>query len=345
MKNSPLKIGIIGLGVGMRHAKACSTLSDVKLVALSDQNQDRLSAAASELGVSKTYVDGKKLIEEADVDALIIALPNHLHAPFSIHALHCGKHVLVEKPIASTIESAQAMIQASRETGRILMVGYNQRFEPLHVAAHQYIQQSHLGDIYYAKTSWLRRNGIPWWYEAGSKGSLSTDIAGGGPLMDLGIHRLDLALHLMGFPKVQSVDGTTFSSLGILQGRQQAINFALEDAGVAIIRFKDNRALFLEAAWTIHCKESNEIQTILYGSKGGMCLGNQVEVYSNEDHIQTDTLLIPKQSPESGGVTGHFCRVVQGKEQPLITMDQALTGLTIIKAIYQSARTGKPVFF
>lgn len=340
-----LNVGVVGLGMGRHHATVCASLPGVHLKAISDASPERLAAVARELNVQETCQDGHALIERGGLDAVVIAVPNHLHADFSIHALRNGLHVLVEKPIASNVPDAERMLRASREADRVLMVGFNQRFTPLHQAAWRYLRQGSLGTIYYAKTSWLRRRGVPWWYEAGGRGALSTDIAGGGPLIDLGVHRLDLALFLMGFPDVARVDGTTFRGIGRKEGRKRGIDFALEDAGVALVRFRDNRALLLEASWSLHCKEPDRQETILYGENGGMRLSSEVEVYSESDGIQVNSQLLGDDSTVEGGVTGHFCRVVQKREEPLITPDQAITGLRIITAVYESARTGETVSF
>lgn len=340
-----LKVGVVGLGMGRQHARACAALPGVHLKAISDASPERLAEVARELNVEETYQDGYALIERGGLDAVVIAVPNHLHADFSIRALRNGLHVLVEKPIASTVPDAEDMLQASREVGRVLMVGFNQRFQPPHQAAWRYVRQGDLGKIYYAKTNWLRRRGVPWWYEAGGRGALSTEIAGGGPLIDLGVHRLDLALFLMGFPEVASVDGTTFRGIGQKEGRKRGIEFALEDAGVALIRFRDNRALLLEASWSMYCKEPDTQETILYGENGGMRLSDAVEVYSESDGIQINSQLLSDDKTHEGGVTGHFCRVVQGREEPIITAEQAIMGLRIIKAIYESAKTGETVSF
>ncbi len=345
MKDNRLKIGIVGLGMGKSHAVTCAQLQDVNLKAISDLNLDRLETTASELNVPEKYQDGFELIDNADLDAVVIALPNHLHAKFSIKAMQSGKHVLVEKPIAVDVNEAKDMIRVSKETGKLLMVGFSQRFFPPHLAAWHYIKQGNIGKIHYAKTSWLRRKGIPWWFEACGKGSLTTNIAGGGPLIDIGVHRLDLALFMMGFPEVVSVNGTTFCELGKEQGKKIGIDYALEDAGVALIRFRDNRALFLESSWTMHCKDNEKQETFLYGDKGGMHLANEVEVYSERDGIQTETRLLNYENAPAGGVTEHFCRVVQQKEESIITGDQALSSLRILKAIYESAETGKTIYF
>jgi predicted dehydrogenase len=345
VKQSALNIGVIGLGMGMSHAITCSTLPGVKLKALSDANPKRLTKSAKKLGVDETYSDGLAMIQQADLDAVVVALPNHMHADVSIAALKQGLHVLVEKPIATDVPSAEAMIHTAREADRVLMVGFNQRFEPMHHTAWRYINQGHLGNIYYAKTNWLRRRDVPWWFEDGGKGALSTHIAGGGPLIDLGVHKLDLVLFLLGFPKVASVDGTTFRGIGKAEGRKRGIDFVLEDAATALIRFEHNRALLLEASWCMHRKQVDTQETTLFGDTGGMHIDTEVEVFSEADGIQLNTQLLPEDNTADGGITGHFCRVASGKEPPIVTPDQALTGLRIITAIYESARTGKTAYF
>ncbi|NRA37506.1 MAG: Gfo/Idh/MocA family oxidoreductase [Planctomycetes bacterium] len=340
-----LKLGIIGLGMGLYHARQCAGLNDVRLLAISDMSEQRLQQTAEELNVEETYSDGYELIEKSDIDAVIIALPNHLHADFSIRAMKKGLHVLVEKPIASTIEEAEAMLAVSKECDKLLMVGYSHRFNPMYRCAHQYIKQGNLGNIYYAKANWLRRSGVPWWYEDGGKGALSSDRAGGGALIDIGIHMLDLAMFFMDFPQVESVDGTCFRGLSVEEGKKRGIDFVLEDAGVALIRMQDNRVLSLEASWAMHRKEADSREMIFYGEQGGMKIADEVEVYHSENGVESNTQLSFGDNYNEESITAHFCRVLQGQEEAIVTAEQGLYGLRILKAIYESAETGKAISF
>src|SRR6185295_5085503 len=197
-------------------------------------------------------------------------LPNALHAPVSVAALHAGKHVLVEKPLARTPAEASAMIDAARKSGRILMVSFDKRYRGDVQWIKRYIDSGAIGKIYYAKAHWMRRSGIPRlgsWF-------VSKEQAGGGPLIDLGVHVLDIAMYLMGEPRARAISANTYGEFGRCglkgwPGREQFSNehmaYEVEDLGTAFIRVEgdgsltDTRAtLLLEASWATHSSAGDD---------------------------------------------------------------------------------------
>src|SRR4051794_8316733 len=206
----PLRVGVIGAGVGTAHILGYNQLPGVEVRALADLNDERLQQVAAKYGVPETYHAYEELLAQPEIDAVSICLPNVLHAPVTIAALRAGKHVLVEKPLARTVAEGQAMLTTAQETGRILMVAFNQRYRSDMQWLKQYVDTGALGRIYYAKAHWMRRSGIPRlgsWF-------VSQAQAGGGPLIDLGVHVLDMALYLMGEPQPESVSASAYAEFG-----------------------------------------------------------------------------------------------------------------------------------
>lgn len=184
-----LKVGVIGGGsISEFHIKPYLANDQVQLIALCDRNEVRLAKMGEEYGVTNLYTAYKDLLANPDVDAVSICTWNNTHAEIAIQALNAGKHVLLEKPLSMTVEEALAVEQAVQRSGKLLQVGYVRRHASnIHVLK-KFIDAGDLGEIYYAKASCLRRLGNP--------GGWFSDIAksGGGPLMDLGVHMIDISL-------------------------------------------------------------------------------------------------------------------------------------------------------
>jgi predicted dehydrogenase len=258
----------------------------------------------------------------------------------TIQALEAGKHVLVEKPMACNVAQAQEMIAARDRTDKTLMVGMNQRFTPQHYAAKRLIEQGELGDLYYGRTRWLRQvGGTGLWNRGGW--FLDPQQSGGGPMLDLGIHRLDLALHMLGFPEVESVYGQSFYGLGRTDGLEMGCNYAIEDAAAGLVRFADGGALFIEASYYLNHHEERAMDTQLYGTKGGIILGETIRPYRLEDKV-VDVEIEPDETAPRSCVE-HFARVLRGEEELVPTAEQGLIGLAIVQGLYRSAETGAAV--
>src|SRR5579859_1398671 len=240
MSAERLRVGVIGAGVGAFHLAAYTQLPQVEIVALAGLDDERVRRVATQYLVPATFRDYQDLLAAPGIDAVSICLPNALHAPVSIEALQAGKHVLVEKPLARTTVEGQSMVQAAAESQRILMVAFNQRYRGDAQWLKRYIDTGALGTIYYAKAHWMRRTGIP---QLGSW-FVSKELAGGGPLVDLGVHVLDMALYMLGEPVPLSVTASTYAAFGPrnLKGRSssQTSNdqrpYEVEDLATAFIR-------------------------------------------------------------------------------------------------------------
>ncbi|MFP5282449.1 MAG: Gfo/Idh/MocA family protein, partial [Actinomycetes bacterium] len=271
-----LRAGVIGLGwAGRQHMAAYAEAADVDLVALAGMEADQLAALAEQYGVEHRFDDWRDLVASGEVDMVSIATPTTLHAPIAVAALNAGLHVLSEKPIAENAEVAATMVAAAEANDRVLDVSFNHRRRGDVQALKQIIDAGLLGRIYYAKAGWLRREGIPglgsWFTRAAT--------AGGGPLMDIGVHMLDMALHLLGEPEVRATTAATYAEFGPrgrggaagdLGGKTAASggSFDVEDLSTAFLRLGDGGTLLLESSWAQWIPH-DQCYLALYGSEGG----------------------------------------------------------------------------
>ena len=268
-----LKVGVIGGGsISEFHIKPYMVNDGVELVALCDSNEQRLAQAGKRYSVNGLYSNYQELLKNPEVDAVSICTWNNTHAEIAIAALEAGKHVLVEKPLCITVEQALAVEAAVKKSGKVLQVGFVRRHGDNTKLLKQFIDQDELGEIYYAKASCLRRLGNPGgWFSDQSK-------SGGAPLIDLGVHMIDICWYLMGKPRPVSVSGNTYSKLGNRSHIQnlsfyQAADYDpalndVEDLANALIRFDNGASLFVDVSFTLHAKE-DELYVKLFGEKGG----------------------------------------------------------------------------
>ena len=354
-KSRPLRVGVIGLGfAGQAALKGYKLLPDVDVIALAGLEADRLAELGKEHEIPYLYPRWEDLLEREDLDAVSVATPTHLHAPISIAALEGGRHVLCEKPLARSGEEAQAITEAAIKAGRVLQVCFNHRQRGDVATLKRHIDAGELGRIYYAKTHWLRRNGIP------GLGSWFTnrEMAGGGPLIDLGVHMLDMALYLLGEPKVLSVSASTFSELGPrgLGGSQFSTKtavgsaFEVEDLATAFFRLEGGGVLHLETSWATFRKAGDDFGVTLYGTDGGAQIG--VENYATDDtlRIYTDVAGAPAEvRPQLVRGEGHravvrdFVGNIRGGDWSAHVGRDGLARARIIDACYQSALEGREV--
>ncbi len=338
---SEIGIGIVGLrNNGMGHARRVVDLDGCRLAAAADVDAERTRAAAELAGGVTEYAAAKDLFADPEVEGVLLSLPNHLHAPLSIAALEAGKHVLVEKPMSMTAAEARDMIKARDAAGKTLMVGMNQRFQPKHQAVKAAIDADAIGEIYGAKTSWLmcRVHAGLWgrgdWF-------LKKETAGGGPVIDLGVHRLDLALYMMDFPKAVSVDAVNWNAVGPGQGEAHGKEYTIEDGGIALIRFANGASLLLEASYFWN-GVNDGLLTELAGTRGGALLAGECKVQSWAGD-EPEEIPIEIDESKATSCVEHFVRVLSGKEELIPTAEQGLASMEIIEALYESAETGKQV--
>lgn len=345
------RIGIIGAGnIGGVHIREFSKLAEqCEIVAVTDAYLPMAEARAKEHGIPNVPRSPEELIGREDVDAVIIGVPNQFHAPYAVQALEAGKHVLLEKPMGLNADAARQIFAAYQKSGKVLMVAHQMRFEAVPMQIKAQVERGELGRIYTAKTGWFRRKGIPGW------GTWFTrmDQSGGGPLIDIGVHMLDLALYLMGNPKPVSVFGATYAEFG---PKRRGIGtwgkpnwdgiYDVEDLATALIRMEDGSTLTLEVSWAVHMDTDNTPFIHLMGTEGGASYrGGQGKLLTEKFDRPLETELRKPDNDEGERLrlSRHFLECVQEGKTPI---SSALTGLTnnlVLDAIYESSRTGNEV--
>ncbi len=307
---SPLR-GVGGVGLGWaggaapRPAYAVSPEPPQRLAA---ENISRLGGGARprfrqrlahEYAIPHVGASFEDLLGLDDLDALSVCLPNHLHSPVTLAALAAGKHVLCEKPLALNGDEANAMRRLALEQGRVLQVAFNYRHRGDVDVVRQQVQSGALGRIYHTRLWWLRRRGIPTigsWF-TGSKTS------GGGALIDLGVHLLDLALYLTGDPNVLTVSAATHAELG----SRDIGRFDVEDFACGLLRLDEGATLAFEIAWAAHGRADNEFGLTLYGTNGGAEITVSSDRGSDSLRIYADLGGVPSEiRPNLGIGLGHI---------------------------------------
>jgi predicted dehydrogenase len=341
-----LKIGVIGLSIGRYHIQGFQMHPHAEVTAIADINKDLLEQRAQEYQVKHQYLDYQEMLEKEKLDIVSIATPNHLHLPITLAAFEAGCHVLCEKPMALNTEEAKRMLAASRKANKRLMINFSFRFSPQSMALRQQVDEGVLGQIYYARTLWLRRRGMPLfggWF--GQK-----MLSGGGPLIDLGVHRLDLALWLMGYPRPVYVVGNCKYAIAPEMAKKEGKHFDVEDFAAGYIQFENGATLCLEASWAANIKEQELMETRLFGTKGGAHHYNvregyefEVETYFEKNGYHYDMKLhnLPVKEPYNSEY--HFVEAIVNDRPHIATGEEGLIVMEILDALYQSSETGRPV--
>lgn len=356
MTEGKLRAGIIGLGVGKAHAEGYQNSPDAELVALCDMNEERLQKSATDWKVAEQYTDYHKMLAEAQLDIVSVCLPNALHAEASIAALEAGVNVICEKPMAISVDQAKAMVETAKRCDRQLMVSYNYRYRPDSQWMRQVVQAGKLGTIYHANVSWRRETGIPGWGVFGSK-----TLSGGGALIDLGVHVLDLGFWMMDFPAVKTISAEVRSVFGkrgaktwrALDGKIPS--FEVEDGGIAFLRLENGVSMIVNVTWAEHTHpQEDDFRVELQGSEGTAIL--HVRNYGMQDTLRFYTeiegqAVTTTPSVRFDGVRGHQALVrdlaasIRAGKPPATTGQQGLFGVQILQALYESAATGHEVSF
>jgi len=343
-----LGIGIIGSGGIARGAhlpgyQACEA-DGVRLVACSDVNEETARAVARDFGIPHAYTDYRDLLARDDVHAVSICTPNYLHLQPTIDALEAGKHVLCEKPLAMDATEGKAMVEAARRTGRKLQVGFMTRFQAPAQALKRFVDAGEMGEVYFARAQAMRRRGIPGWGVFTQK-----DKQGGGPLIDIGVHILDLTLWLMGHPKPTFCSGQTYAKFGSrpglvgLLGQWDHTNFTVEDFAVGLVRFENGATLVLESAFCANQEAREVFNTELFGTEGG-CSYNPCKLFFERHQTLVDATpaFLPQVKAHEAEIKAFVRAILDDTEVP-VTGEQALMTTQIIDAIYRSSEEGREV--
>ena len=356
-----VKIGIIGCGgiANGKHMPSLKALPNVRMVAFCDIVEKRAVAAKEKFGTpdAKVYTDYKEMLKDESIEVIHVLTPNRSHADITIDALHAGKHVMCEKPMAKTAAEAKKMVEAAKRTGKKLTIGYQHRHSVASTYAKESVEANELGNIYYANCYALRRRGTPNWGVF-----LDEEAQGGGPIIDIATHSLDLTLNLMNNYEPELVIGKTHKQLehpeaGNAWGDKGVSTTPLEEAACAFIRMKNGATIMLETSWALNTSEPiEEGSCTLCGSKEGLQIKNNVlKINKIEFDRQTET----KVDTSAGGVAfysgassnaidveaANWIRSIIEDTDPVVLPKQALVVSEILEAIYESSKTGKPVYF
>jgi predicted dehydrogenase len=343
---SKLKVGVIGLGMGGAHINGFRTHPNVEVTAAADTDPARLEQRGKkEFGIERLYSSAEEMIDSEKLDIVSVATPNKFHKHLTIMALQKGMHVLCEKPMAMNAKEAEEMLKVSKKTKKRLMINFSFRFTPQSYALKKEVESGILGEIYFARTLWHRRRGMP-----GFGGWFGTKaLSGGGPLIDLGVHRLDLALWLMNYPKPVWVMGSAYNHIASRIAKEQKKIFDVEDIAVAMIKFENGATLELEASWAANVKEREMMETRLLGAKAGLLQRNIAEGYDFDAEIfienngcQYDMKLHPP-VPEAKCSMFHFADAILKDKPHTATAEEGLVVMKLLDAIYLSAAKGCPI--
>lgn len=332
-----INVAIVGTGIGRLHANGYKKCPDVEIRAVCDIDPARAERTAQEYGAKYSCTDYKQVMQDPEIHAVSVCTPNALHAPVAIAAFEAGKHVICEKPLAVNATEGRAMVEAAEKAGKIFMMAFNNRFRGDTQLLKKVIENGDLGEIYYAKTGWVRRKGIP-----GLGGWFTTkSMSGGGPLIDLGVHVLDLTLWLMGNPKPVYVFGSSYAKFGPDLAKSRGGSYDVEDLAAGIVRLENGATVFVEASWHSHI-ERERIYTQLVGTKGGAEF-DPLRVYTDVNGNSADIRM------DHPNVSGHemeiihFVECIRENKTPIATGEHGLHIQLILDAIYESAATGRGV--
>lgn len=354
-----MKAGIIGCGgiANGKHMPAIKKLGLIDLVAFCDLIEEKAVTAKENYGTAdaQIFTDYKEMLK-LDLDAVYVLTQNRAHSYITIDALRAGKHVLCEKPMAKTSAEAKGMLAAARETGKILTIGYQNRYRPDSLYLKKACAHGDLGEIYYAKAHAIRRRAVPTWGVF-----LSEEEQGGGPLIDIGTHALDLTLWMMDNYKPVSVMGSVYKKLGDQTetanawGDWDPDKFNVEDSAFGYIKMADGATVMLESAWALNTLDVDEAKTSLCGTKAGADMKDGLRInkiqYNKQvverPELDPDKILYYDGSGENPDLIEQkvFYNAVMNGGDVVVKPEQALVVTQILEAIYESARTGQVVTF
>lgn len=352
-----IKVGFIGCGgiANNKHLPALKKLNRADIVALCDIIPEKAEKAAKEFGTpdAKVFTDYREMLK-MELDAVYVCTPNRSHSEITVAALLSGKHVMCEKPMAINYEEAKAMLDASKKSGKLLTIGYQNRYRNDSLFLKQECEDGVLGDIYYAKAKAIRRRAVPTWGVF-----LNQEEQGGGPLIDIGTHALDMTLWMMDNYKPKAVVGTVYHKLNNETqpanafGPWNPAEFTVEDSAFAFITMENGATITLEASWALNTLDVHEAKTVLCGTKAGADMHEGLAINGTKH----DRQYVTKPDLEAGEVAFYsgvsaspevreqeiFLNAIEGKGKLVVLPEQAIEVTRILDAVYLSAKEGRQV--
>ena len=354
-----MRAGIIGCGgiANSKHLPAIKKMGKIDMVAFCDIIPERAEKAREEYGTedAQVFTDYKELLK-LDLDAVYVTTPNREHSFISIDAMKAGKNVLCEKPMAKTSAEAKAMLDTAKETGKILTIGYQNRYRADSTYLKRACDNDELGDIYYAKAHAIRRRAVPTWGVF-----LNEEEQGGGPLIDIGTHALDLTLWMMNNYEPDMVMGSVYKKLGDQTetanawGDWNPEEYTVEDSAFGFIKMKNGATIVLESAWALNTLDVDEAKTSLCGTKAGADMKDGLRI----NRVKYNKQIVEKPALDGEGVAFFdaegeepsvieqetFYNAVMNGKDVVVKPEQAYVVPQILEAIYKSAATGEVVKF
>ncbi|MBN1917017.1 MAG: Gfo/Idh/MocA family oxidoreductase [Verrucomicrobia bacterium] len=349
-----VRVAVIGAGMGTSHIRGFLKRTDkISVVAAADLEEERTAKIArmcrdAGAPAPKLFTDYRKMLELDEIEIVVIATPNHLHAPMAVACLEAGKHIIIEKPPSNTLAGAQQILDAVRKTGGRCMIGVNNRFRTEIGRLKAIIERGDFGDVYFAKTGWMRRHGIP--IGSGSGWFVDKERAGGGPLIDIGVHVLDLTWWLMGCPKPVAVTGATYDPF--IREIKEA-KASVEDFAAGFIRFANGASIFVEVSWAGHTDRERGYST-LFGTGAGVDIdlmpmdgGRVFSIHTTRDGDWLDVTMPQYDQVDWQPVLAdqllYFAECVRGGKPNMANIDEGLDVMRMLSGLYESAEKGKEV--
>lgn len=358
-----VRLGVIGCGgiAFSKHMPSYKKMNNVEMVAFCDIVPERAEKAKAQFGTknSQTYVDYKELLKDNSIDAVLVLTHNSEHCHITVEALDAGKHVLCEKPMAMNYEEAKQMIEARDRNKKILTIGYQGRFRKDSLYLKELAEQDTFGDIYYAEATAIRRRAVPTWGVF-----IDEEKQGGGPLIDIGTHALDLTLFIMNNYEPAYCVGKTFHMLnkdtntGNIWGDWDTERFTAEDSAFGFIVMKNGAVINLRSSWALNYADPREAVTLICGKKAGADMPSAGQIRVNgicngKQYIMTPDLSSGAVDFYEGAGGGQpqeleaacFINTILGKNELYVTAEQAACVTRILEGIYESNKSGKPYYF
>jgi predicted dehydrogenase len=321
------KIGVIGLGgvAQLVHLPNLSKLPNAELISVCEVNKSRLMTIAEKFSIKERYSNYNEMLEKSQMDAVIIATPTSTHADIAVDCLEAGKDILVEKPLARTYQEAKRIVDSAKKNKRKLMVGMNLRYRPDTMLLRSFINSNEIGDPFYVKCGWIRKQ------SSSEKWFTKKEESGGGVIIDLGIHLLDLALWLLQYPEIASVSTQNFHHY----------TKNVEDTSISCIKSKNSAVINLEVSWSLPVEKDHFFLDV-YGTKGSFS-SNPFRLYKK---VQNDYINLTPTQVDNPTVLfkksylnelKSFVGAIKGLNPVFSPGEEALQRMRIIEAMYESA--------
>lgn len=343
-----LKVAIIGGGqvAETAHIPAYQKRKEIELVAVMSNDRQNASKFAQRNQIPNVYISSDEMFKKERPDMVSICTPNKYHFQYVIEALENGCHVFCEKPPSISAKEAKQMYECAQKNERILAYNFQHRFSDEALTLRQSFSDRILGDVYHTKVSALRRSGVPGWGNF-----INKEMQGGGPLIDIGIHMLDSALFILGFPEVSKVTAKMFQKIGPYKsegtfGKWDSSKYEVEDSLFGFIELKDGGLIQIETSFALQMKPKSVMNIQFFGDQAGATLypveiftddkGSLVSLYKQEESKEINT--------SERSIHSFVNHCLGDHSETIATGLQGYQIQKLIESLYISAETGESVY-